>query len=415
MTNQLLHVVIIGAGFGGLATVRALKSAPVRITLLDRANHHLFQPLLYQVAIAGLSPADIAAPIRSILRSQKNVTVLLGEATNIDLDKQLVELSDGQLSYDYLIIATGGRTSYFGNDAWEKFAPGMKSLDDALEIRRRVLLSFELAEKENDLVRRQELMTFVVVGGGPTGVELAGAISELAQYALTRDFRHINPRDAKVILLEGGPRVLPSFAEDLSASAERQLTQLGVQVRVNALVKNIAEARVYLDGETINAATIIWGAGIQASALANKINTPRDRIGRLILEPDLTLPNHKNIFAIGDTTSFTHQTGNPLPGVSPVAMQMGRCAAENILRAMKGESYQSFSYLDKGSMATIGRHAAIAEMGKIHLSGFIAWAAWLFIHLIFLIGFRNRVAALFNWAWSYFTYQRGARLITGKK
>ncbi len=415
MTNQLPHVVIIGGGFGGLAAARALKSAPVRITLLDRANHHLFQPLLYQVAIAGLSPADIAAPIRSILRSQKNVTVLLEEVLNIDPNKQIVEFSEGQLSYDYLIIATGGRTSYFGNDAWEKFAPGMKSLDDALEIRRRVLLSFELAEKENDPVRRQELMTFVVVGGGPTGVELAGAISELARYALTRDFRNINPRDAKVILLEGGARVLPSFAEDLSASAERQLTQLGVQVRVNALVKNIDEAKVYLDDETINAATIIWGAGIQGSMLASKINTPRDRIGRLILEPDLTLPNYKNIFAIGDTTSFMHQTGNPLPGVSPVAMQMGRCAAENILRAMKGEPYKLFSYLDKGSMATIGRHAAIAEMGKIHLSGFIAWSAWLFIHLIFLIGFRNRVAALFNWAWSYLTYQRGARLITGKK
>ena len=415
MTNQIPHVVIIGGGFGGLSAARALKSASVRITLLDRANHHLFQPLLYQVAIAGLSPADIAAPIRSILRKQKNVTVLLEEAVNIQLDKQIIELSEGALSYDYLIIATGGRTSYFGNDAWEKFAPGMKSLDDALEIRQRVLLSFELAEKEDDPVRRQELMTFVVVGGGPTGVELAGAISELARYALTRDFRNINPHDAKVILLEGGPRVLPSFAEDLSASAERQLTQLGVQVRVNALVKNIEEAKVYLDGETINTATIIWGAGIQASTLAHKINTPRDRIGRLILEPDLTLPNHKNVFAIGDTTSFTHQTGKPLPGVSPVAMQMGRCAAENILRSMKGESYQSFNYLDKGSMATIGRHAAIAEMGKIHLSGFIAWAAWLFIHLIFLIGFRNRVAALFNWAWSYFTYQRGARLITGKR
>jgi NADH:ubiquinone reductase (H+-translocating) len=415
MTNQIPHVVIIGGGFGGLSAARALKSAPVRITLLDRANHHLFQPLLYQVAIAGLSPADIAAPIRSILSRQKNVTVLLGEAVNIELSSQVVELNDGQLSYDYLIIATGGRTSYFGNDAWEKYAPGMKSLDDALEIRRRVLLSFELAEKEIDLVKREELMTFVVVGGGPTGVELAGAISELARYALKRDFRNINPRDAKVILLEGGARILPSFAEDLSASAERQLSDLGVQVRVNSIVKNIEEARVFLTDETIHASTIIWGAGIQASTIANKINTPRDRAGRLILEPDLTLPNHKNVFAIGDTTNFTHQTGKPLPGVSPVAIQMGSCAAENILHAMKGEAYKTFSYFDKGSMATIGRHAAIAEMGKIHLSGFIAWVAWLFIHLIFLIGFRNRAAALFNWVWSYFTYQRGARLITGKK
>ncbi len=415
MKNQISHVVIIGGGFGGLSAARALKSAPVRITLLDRANHHLFQPLLYQVAIAGLSPADIAAPIRSILSKQKNVTVLLGEAVNIDLDARVVELRDGELSYDYLIIATGGRTSYFGNDAWEKFAPGMKSLDDALEIRRRVLLSFELAEKESDPVKRQELMTFVVVGGGPTGVELAGAISELAQYALAKDFRSINPRDAKVILLEGGARILPSFAEDLSASAARQLSELGVQVRVNTLVKNIEEARVFLADETIHAATIIWGAGIQASTIANKINTPRDRAGRFILEPDLTLPGYKNVFAIGDTTSFTHQTGKPLPGVSPVAIQMGSCAAENILHAMKGEAYKTFSYFDKGSMATIGRHAAIAEMGKIHLSGFIAWVAWLFIHLIFLIGFRNRAAALFNWVWSYFTYQRGARLITGKK
>ncbi len=415
MTNNIPHIVIIGGGFGGLATARALKRAPVRITLVDRTNHHLFQPLLYQVAMAGLSPADIAAPIRSVLHKQKNVTVLLAEAVGVDFANNIVQLSDGQLPYDYLILATGGRTSYFGNEHWEQFAPGLKDLDDAVEIRRRVLLAFEAAEREENPEQRQQLLTFVVVGGGPTGVELAGAIAELSHFVLERDFRRINPKEARVILLEGGPRILPSFTPDLSDSATKQLNNLGVNVRVNTKVTNIDEHGAYLGEQMIRAATVIWGAGVQATAFAAKLGVPHDRAGRVTLEPDLTLPNHKNVFAIGDMTSFTHQEGKPLPGVSPVAMQMGRTAANNILHALKNEPSEPFKYVDKGSMATIGRHAAIAEMGKIHLSGILAWLAWLFVHLIFLIGFRNRVAALFNWAWSYFTYQRGSRLITGRR
>lgn len=415
MMNKLPHVVIIGGGFGGLSAARALQSAPVRITLVDRTNHHLFQPLLYQVAMAGLSPADIAAPIRSILRKQKNVTVLLAEAVGVDFANNLVQLADGQLDYDYLILATGGRTSYFGNEHWEQFAPGLKDLDDAVEIRRRVLLAFEAAEKETDPARRQHLLTFVVVGGGPTGVELAGAIAELSHFVLARDFRHINPKEARVILLEGGPRILPGFTPDLSESATKQLNHLGVNVRVNTRVTNIDERGAHLGEQVIPAATVIWGAGVQATAFTAKLGVPHDRAGRLILEPDLTLPHHKNVFAIGDMTSFTHQDGKPLPGVSPVAMQMGRCAARNIRHALQGKPYETFKYVDKGSMATIGRHAAIAELGKLHLSGLPAWLAWLFVHLLFLIGFRNRVAALFNWAWSYFTYQRGSRLITGRR
>ncbi len=415
MTNNLPHIVIIGGGFGGLAAARALKRALVRITLLDRTNHHLFQPLLYQVAMAGLSPADIAAPIRSVLHAQKNLTVFLAEAVGVNFANQTVQLADGQLTYDYLILATGGRTSYFGNEHWEQYAPGLKDLDDAVEIRRRVLLAFEAAEKETDAERRQQLLTFVVVGGGPTGVELAGSIAELSHFVLERDFRHINPKEARVILLEGGPRILPSFAPDLSDSATEQLNQLGVNVRVNTKVTNIDERGAHLGEQVIQAATVIWGAGVQATAFAAKLDGPHDRAGRIVLEPDLTVPNHNNVFAIGDMTSFTHQDGKPLPGVSPVAMQMGRTAASNILHALKNEPYEPFKYVDKGSMATIGRHAAIAEMGKIHLSGLLAWLAWLFVHLIFLIGFRNRVAALFNWAWSYFTYQRGSRLITGRR
>jgi NADH:ubiquinone reductase (H+-translocating) len=409
------HVVIIGGGFGGLSAARALKHAPVRITLVDRTNHHLFQPLLYQVAMAGLSPADIAAPIRSVLHKQKNVTVLLAEAVGVDFTNRIVQLADGQLPYDYLILATGGRTSYFGNEHWEQFAPGLKDLDDAVEIRRRVLLAFEAAERETDPERRQQLLTFVVVGGGPTGVELAGSIAELSHFVLERDFRNINPREARVILLEGGPRILPSFTPDLSDSATDQLNQLGVNVRVNTKVTNIDERGAHLGNQVIQAATVIWGAGVQATAFAAKLGVPHDRANRIILEPDLTLPNHKNVFAIGDMTSFTHQGGKPLPGVSPVAMQMGRTAANNILHALKGEPYEQFKYVDKGSMATIGRNAAIAEIGKLHLTGFIAWLAWLFVHLLFLIGFRNRVAAILNWGWSYFTYQRGSRLITGRR
>lgn len=408
------HIVIIGAGFGGLTCAQSLKHAPVRITLVDRTNHHLFQPLLYQVAIAGLSPADIASPIRSILRKQSNVTVLLDEATGVDYERQLVHLREQELAYDYLVLATGGRTTYFGHDDWEPFAPGLKSLDDAIEIRRRVLLAFEAAEKEKDPTRSNELMTFVVVGGGPTGVELAGSIAELARRVLARDFRAIHPEFAKILLLEGGPRILPSFDETLSASAERQLTRLGVQVRKNAIVTNIDETGVYLGERKINAATVIWGAGVGATQFTQQLQAPLDRAGRVRIQPDLTLPARANVFAIGDMTNL-EQEGKPLPGVSPVAMQMGHTVARNIQNALAGKSYETFHYVDKGSMATIGRNAAIADVQGVKLTGWLAWMAWLVLHLFFLIGFRNRLAALFNWTWMYFTYQRGARLITGKK
>ncbi|MCI0339099.1 MAG: NAD(P)/FAD-dependent oxidoreductase [Acidobacteria bacterium] len=418
MDQQLPHVVIIGAGFGGLTAAQSLKHAPVRITVIDRTNYHLFQPLLYQVAMAGLSPAEIAAPIRSVLRKQKNAAVLLAEATGIDFDEQTVNLRDEQheekLRFDYLVLAIGGRTSYFGHDDWEKFAPGLKDIDDAVEIRRRVLLAFEAAEKDYDPQRRRELLTFVVVGGGPTGVELAGAIAELARFVLARDFRTINPQSAEILLLEGGARILPSFPPDLSESAQHQLTELGVKVRTNAQVTNIDKNGVYLGDEMIRAATVIWGAGVRATAMTQSLGVELDRAGRVRVEPDLTIPGHRNAFAIGDMTLFL-QDGKPLPGVSPVAMQMGRSVARNIQNDLAGKPYEHFRYFDKGNMATIGRKAAIAEIGKLHLSGFIAWLAWLGVHIFFLIGFRNRFAVLFNWAWSYFTYQRGARLITGRK
>lgn len=415
MKKPASHIVIIGGGFGGLTAAQALARAPVRVTLIDRTNHHLFQPLLYQVAMAGLSPADIAAPIRSILKAQKNVTVILGEATGVDFNRRAVALQDGTLlSYDYLILATGGRTSYFGHDEWEKYAPGLKDLDDAVEIRRRVLLAFEAAEKETDPRRQRELMTFIVVGGGPTGVELAGAIAELARFVLASDFRAINPGSAEILLLEGGPRILPGFSEKLSASAVRQLSGLGVKVRVNAQVTNIDAEGVYLGDELLRSATVIWGAGVSATSLTARLGLPLDRGGRLKVEPDLSLPGAPNVFAIGDMTSF-EQDGKQLPGVSPVAMQMGRRAAENIKRQIGGKATQPFRYHDKGSMATIGRKAAIADMGRLQMSGFPAWMAWLMVHIWFLIGFRNRLLVIFNWAWSYFTYQRGARLITGRR
>jgi NADH:ubiquinone reductase (H+-translocating) len=414
MSRDIPHVVIIGAGFGGLTCAQALKRARVRITIVDRANHHLFQPLLYQVAMAGLSPADIAQPIRSILRKQKNVKVLLDEVTDVDFNNQTVELRDSKLKYDYLVLATGGRTSYFGHDEWETFAPGLKDLDDAVEIRRRVLLAFEAAEKETDAERRRELMTFVVVGGGPTGVELAGAIAELSHFVLARDFRTIYPEEAEILLLEGGPNILPSFAPDLSKSAHRQLAELGVRVLTGAQVTGIDDHGVYLGSESIRAATVIWAAGVRATALTERLGAPIDRAGRVLVNHDLTVPGHHNVFAIGDMT-YLEQDGKPLPGVSPVAMQMGRRVAGNIRNDLAGKPYEEFRYFDKGSMATIGRKAAIAEIGKLHLSGFIAWMAWLTVHIFFLIGFRNRFAVLFNWAWSYFTYQRGARLITGRR
>lgn len=405
------RVVIIGAGFGGLTAAQALRRAPVDITIIDRTNYHLFQPLLYQVAIAGISPADIAAPIRSILRKQKNVTVLLAEAKGIDREARKVQTTSGELAYDYLILAVGGQTSYFGHGEWEKNAPGLKNLDDAVEIRRRVLLAFERAEREPDTERRRRLMTFIVVGGGPTGVEIAGAIAELAKWVLARDFRKIRPESTEIVLLEGGERILPSFDPSLSESAQRQLSELGVHVRTRAQVTGIDEQGVHLGEEFLPAATVIWGAGVSAAPLTALLGVPLDRAGRVLVEPDLTLPGDPRVFAIGDMACFTHQTGKPLPGVSPVAMQMGRTAAINIVRSIEVQPLLKFTYVDKGSMATIGRSRAIAEIGKLKLSGFAAWMAWLLVHIFFLIGFRNRAVVMFNWAWSYFTYQRGARLI----
>ncbi len=406
-------MVIVGAGFGGLNAARALARYPVRITVVDQHNYHLFQPLLYQVATAALSPGDIAHPIRSLLRRYRNVRVVLAEATGIDLAGRRVQLDDGELSYDYLILATGARHSYFGHDEWEPFAPGLKTIDDALEIRRRILCAYEAAERETDEVRRRALLTFVVVGGGPTGVELAGAIAEIARLTLQHDFREIDPAQSRVILLEGLGRILPAFPPDLSASAEAQLRKLGVEVRTNATVTCITPEAVHVGDEVIPTYTTLWAAGVAASPLARSLGVPLDRAGRVAVEPELTLPGHPEVYVIGDLALFTHQTGRPLPGVAPVAIQQGRAAAENIWRSITGRPRRPFRYVHRGSLATIGRAAAVAEFGRIHLSGFVAWLVWLAVHIFNLIGFDNRLLVLLQWMWSYFTYERGARLITG--
>lgn len=418
-TNQLgrearrPHVVIIGAGFGGLYAARALKRAPVEITVIDRRNHHLFQPLLYQVATAGLSPGDIAYPIRAILARQRNARVLLAEATAIDLEARKVILRDGEIGYDFLILATGVRHAYFGHEEWEKLAPGLKSLEDALEIRRRILLAFEKAEREPDPLRRKELLTFAIVGGGPTGVELAGAIAEISRQVMVRDFRVIDPREARIILVEAGPRVLPSFPEDLSAKADAFLKKLGVEVWKQSQVSAIESGRILADGKETRAATVLWAAGVRASPLARSLALELDRAGRVVVQPDLSLPGHPEVFVIGDLAAFLDQTGKPLPGVAPVAIQQGRHVAQNIPRMLRGQPSQPFHYFDKGSLATIGRAAAVADFGFVKFAGFFAWLAYLFVHIFFLIGFRNRFAVMFEWAWAYFTFQRAARLITG--
>jgi NADH:ubiquinone reductase (H+-translocating) len=409
------HVVIIGGGFGGLTAAQSLKHAPVRVTLIDRTNHHLFQPLLYQVAMAGLSPAEIASPIRSILHSQKNTTILLAEVTRIDLKRRAVVHQDGEIFYDYLILATGAQTNYFGHDEWSKYALGLKDLDEAVEIRRRVLVAFEAAEREQDEEKRRKLLTFVVIGGGPTGVELAGSLSELSRYVLARDFRNINAKSTRVLLLEGFKRILPSFPEELSAKAVRQLEKLGVEVRTEAMVTDINADGVRLGDEFIESVTVLWAAGVSATPLTRTIGVELDRQGRVIVEPDLSILGYPEAFAIGDMASFLHQDGKPLPGVSPVAMQQGRAVARSIEGSIKGLPRDKFHYTDKGSLATIGRSAAIALFGKLQLSGFIAWLSWLLIHIFFLIGFRNRFIVMFSWMLSYLTYQRGARLITGHR
>jgi NADH dehydrogenase len=406
------HVVVIGGGFGGLLAVRALKRAPVHITLIDRRNHHLFQPLLYQVATAALNPSDIATPLRAVLRKQPNAEVWLANALAVKADEKKVILSDGEVSYDYLIVATGATHSYFGHDGWSRFAPGLKTVEDALEIRRRVLYAYEAAEREPDEARRKAWMTFVVVGAGPTGAELAGAFCEIARGALARNFRRINPSDARIILMEGAAHILPTYVDELTEKAKQQLEKLGVEVRTNARVTDIDAEGVKLGEERIEARTVIWAAGVQASPLVASFGTPLDRVGRVQVEPDLTIPGHPEVMVVGDTAALV-QNGKPVFGVAPAAMQGGQYAADRIRRLVAGQPVKPFVYTDKGSLATLGRSAAIADLKGLRLSGFIAWMAWLLIHVFFLIGFRNRVLVILEWAWSYFTFQRGARLITG--
>jgi NADH:ubiquinone reductase (H+-translocating) len=407
------HVLILGGGFAGIYAAKALRKAPVQVTVLDRRNHHLFQPMLYQVATAGLNPSDIASPIRSILRGSDNTEVLLAEAVAIDVAQREVRLGDGTaISYDYLIVGTGARHSYFGRDEWEPLAPGLKSLEDALEIRRRVLLAFERAEREKDPVRRHAFLTFVIVGGGPTGVEMAGAVAEIRRYALRRDFRHIDPAEATVMLLEGGPRLLPSYPESLSTEAKRELRRLGVEVRTETLVTDIRPGWVCAAGWTIPTQTVIWAAGNTASPLLKSLGTPLDRMGRAIVEPDCTIPGHPEVFVLGDAAHFDSPGGGTLPGISPVAIQMGEYAARIIEGDLAGRPRRAFSYWDKGQLAVIGRGRAVADIWKLHFGGFLAWLVWIFVHVFFLIGFRNRVLVLLQWAWSYVTYRRGARLIT---
>ena len=412
MARPLPRVVIIGGGFGGLSAARALRRAPAEITLVDRRNHHLFQPLLYQVATAGLSATDIAYPIRAILRHQENARVLLGEVTTIDVAGKRVVLHDGACDYDHLIVATGATHAYFGHEEWARLAPGLKSLDDALAIRRKILLAFERAERATDPAARTALLTFVIVGGGPTGVELAGAIAEISRHVLVDDFRAIDPREARVLLVEAGPRVLAAFPEDLSAKAADALRRRGVDARTGKPVTAIDDGGVTVDGERIESATVLWAAGVAASPLAKTLGVPLDRAGRVLVERDLSVPGHPEIFVIGDLASFTHD-GKPLPGVAQVAIQGGEQAAKNVIRRIEGQPTSTFRYYDKGNLATIGRAAAVAEIGRIHLAGFFAWVIWLFVHVMFLIGFRNRVVVMFNWAWAYLTFQRGARVITG--
>lgn len=408
------HVVIIGGGFAGINAAKALAGKKVRVTVVDRKNHHTFQPLLYQVALAVLSPAEIASPIRNVLRRARNTQVILGEVTGFDLQRRIVRVDEIELGYDFLVVAAGATHAYFGHPEWEKIAPGLKTIEDATEIRRRVLLAFELAEREAIAQGRHPTLSFVVIGAGPTGVELAGAISDISRRYMEHDFRAIDPRQARIILLEGGPRVLPAYPEDLSASAEKQLRDLGVEVRTNAMVTNLEAGCVTIGVEKIPATVILWGAGVSASPLGRMLGAATDRAGRVVVAPDLTVPQHPEVFVVGDLAASKMKNGVLVPGVAPAAIQMGKFAARQIRRTLENKPREEFHYLDKGTLATIGRSKAVADLGKLHFSGYFAWLSWLFIHLFFLIGFRNRFMVMAEWAWDYITYNHSARLITGK-
>jgi NADH:ubiquinone reductase (H+-translocating) len=417
------RVVIVGGGFGGLYCAQSLSHSPLSVTVLDRRNFHLFQPLLYQVATGGLSPANIAAPLRSILQRQKNARVLLGDVRSFDLSGRRVLLADGSISYDFLVVAAGSETFYFGHDTWEPLASGLKTIENATQIRRRVLSAFEAAERETDPEQIRRWLTFVVVGGGPTGVELAGALAEIARHTLKGEFRTINPSNATILLLEGGDRLLPAYPPELSEKAKTQLEQLSVQVRTNAIVNGIeAESVTFHHGEqtsTIETHTVLWAAGVRASPLGKRLadaaGMPTDSQGRLPVQPDLSIPGHPDVFVIGDLARFSHPVGSdPLPGLAPVAMQQGEYVAKLIRRRLVGQTLPPFHYRDRGAMATIGRNRAVALVGNFRLAGLLAWLAWLFIHLMYLVEFENRVLVFLQWAWNYFTWSRSARLITGE-
>jgi NADH:ubiquinone reductase (H+-translocating) len=410
----LPDIVIIGGGFGGLYAARALKHARAQITIIDRRNHHVFQPLLYQVAMAALSPGDIASPIRWILRRQQNVEVLLAEARRIDVEHKRVILADGELSYNFLILAAGATHAYFGHDEWRRRAPGLKTLDDALEMRRRVLLAFERAEREPDPDRRRALLTFVLIGGGPTGVELAGALAEISHQSLARDFRHFDPGSARIILIEAGPTLLSAFPPHLREAARRDLEALGVEVTTGAAVTDVQDGAVVIGSKRVEAATILWAAGVAASPVAATLGARLDRAGRVFVNADLTIEGHPEVFVIGDLAVLAGGDGKPLPGVAQVAIQMGKHGAHNIMRALEGQPYRPFKYKNLGNMATIGRASAVADFERFTMKGLPAWLAWLFVHIFNLIGFRNRLVVMVQWAWAYITYQRGIRLITGE-
>jgi NADH:quinone reductase (non-electrogenic) len=415
-TDPRPRVVIIGAGFGGLTAARRVARLPVQVTVLDRRNHHTFQPLLYQVATAGLSPGEIATPIRAILKEYSNIEVLLEEVVDLKLDHKQVITKEQTLDYDFLVIASGAMHAYFGHEEWEPFAPGLKTIEDALEIRRRVLLAFELAERENVGQKSADdnpMLQFVVVGAGPTGVELAGTLAEIAHHALNHEFRHIDPRKTRILLIEGGPRVLPAYSEELSRKAEAQLQRLGVEVRTSRMVTRIQSGAVWMGDEKIASPVVLWAAGVAASPLGQKLGVPIDRAGRVLVQPDLSIPGHSEVFVIGDLAALNDEAGKLLPGVAQVAIQQGNWVAETIDRDLENQPRRNFHYHDKGSLATIGRNSAVAQFGKFEMSGYFAWLAWLFIHVLFLIGFRNRLMVMVQWAWSYLTYERGARLITG--